>query len=111
MRTRDWRRFQEEKIYRRRIKQFCRRWYYFHTANGDRIFDPIWVEFIGLKDFFFYKSGTTRKHDSKYKVKYSPNKTNSYYRDRKKKGISYGKREKDKALFIKLIQDELTENY
>jgi len=111
MRTRDWRRFQEEKTYRRRIKKFFRgKWWYFHTANGDRIIHPIWIDFIGLKDFFFYKSGTTRKHDSKYKVKYSPNKNTSYYRDSRRKGKSYGIREKDKVLFRKIIQDGLTEN-
>ena len=110
MRTRDWRRFQEEKIYLRRIKKFFRRWWHFHTPNGDRIVDPIWVDFIGLKDFFFYKSGTTRKDDSKYKVKYSPNNNSSYYRDLKKKGKSCGIREKDKVLFRKIIKDGLTEN-
>jgi len=110
MRTRDWRRFQEEKIYLRRIKKFCRRGWYFHTANGDRITNPIWVDFIGLQDFFFYKSGTTRKHDTRHNVKYSPNRTNSYYRDNKRKGNSYGLREKDKELFRKLLEDELREN-
>ena len=76
MRTRDWRRFQEEKIFRRRIKQFCRRWYYFHTANGDKIKNPMWVDFIGLPDYNFYKTGTTKNYDTKRKVKYSPNNLN-----------------------------------
>jgi hypothetical protein len=110
MRTRDWRRFQEEKIYRRRIKQFCRNWYYFRTANGDKINDPLWVDFIGLQEFFFYKHGTTKRHDSKYKVKYSPNKTISYYRDHlKRDSLSFGIREKDKVLVRKMIEDELRE--
>jgi hypothetical protein len=68
MRTRDWRRFQEEKIYRRRIKRFGRAWYYFHTANGDKLKNPIWVDFIGLPDYNFYKTGTTKKYDTKVKL-------------------------------------------
>jgi hypothetical protein len=111
MRTRDWRRFQEEKIYRRRIKRFGRAWYYFHTANGDKLKNPIWVDFIGLPDYNFYKTGTTKKYDTKSKVKYSPNKSNSYYRDRKKGQNSYGNREKDNQLAKKLIQDGLSEYY
>lgn len=111
MRTRDWRRFQEEKIYRRRIKQFCRGWYYFHTANGDKLKNPIWVDFIGLHYYYFYKTGTTKNYDTKSKVKYSPNKSNSYYRDYKRRHNSYGNREKDNQLAKKLIQDGLSEYY
>jgi hypothetical protein len=111
MRTRDWRRFQEEKKYRRRIKKFHRKWWYFHTANGDRIIHPIWSDFIGLKDFHFYKSGTTREYDSKYKVKYSPNKNVSYYRDSKSKETSYGLREKDKILVKKIIKEYWHDRY
>ena len=111
MRTRDWRRFQEEKIYRRRIKRFGRAWYRFRNANGDRIIDPMWVDFIGLKDYFYLKNLTTKEHDSKYKVKYSPNKMRSYYRDEhaKKNAQSAGLRERDKVLVRKMIEDGLRE--
>ena len=111
MRTRDWRRYQEEKNYRRRIKKFHRKWYRFRTANGDRIQNPIWSDFIGLKDFFFYKHGTTRNCDSKYKVKYSPNRPPFYYRDLKPHRMSYGTREKDKTLVKKIIKQYWNDRY
>lgn len=110
MRTRDWRRYQEELHFIRRIKRFCRSWYHFHTANGDKIYNPIWVDFIGLKDFFFYKHGTTRQCDSKYKTKYSPNKP-SYYRDPKPGRFSYRTREKDKTLAQKIIKEYWNDRY
>jgi hypothetical protein len=111
MRTRDWRRFQEEKIYIRRIKRFGRSWYIFRNANGDRILEPTWVDFIGLKDYFYLKNLVTKKHNSKYKVKYSPNRMRSYYRDEivKKSEQSFGLREKDKELVRKLIQNGFRE--
>jgi len=109
MRTRDWRRFQEEKIYIQRIKRFSRGWYRFRNANGDRVINPTWVDFIGLKGYFHLKNLTTTRYDSKYKTKYSPNKTISYYRDIKVNNQSYGLREKDKALVRKIIQDGLRE--
>lgn len=105
MRTRDWRRFQLEKKYRRRIKKFCRRWYYFRTANGDKIQNPIWVDFIGNAYYFHFKNGSTIKDDSKYSSKYSPNKKKSYSRDKRNYKLSYGLREKDKFLIQKIIRE------
>ena len=106
MRTRDWRKFQEERVLRNRIKKFCRRWYHFRTANGERILHPNWTDFVGLKEFFLYKNHSTTRIDSRYKVKYSPNRSFSYYRDRKpKKGFSFGIREKDKEFTRELINE------
>jgi len=109
MRTRDWRRFQEEKKYRRRIKNFFRNWYYFRTSNGDRIQDPTWVDFIGNSYYFFFKSGVTRKSDSRYKSKYSPNRK-SYSRDSKMSNKNgFGLREKDKSLLQKIIKEYIND--
>lgn len=105
MRSRDWRRFQQENIYRKRVKSFCRNWWYFRTANGDRVLDPLWYEFIGLRDFYLYKNNSTTRYDSRYKVKYSPNKSKGHYRDPKPKALSYGTREKDKVLVRKILNE------
>lgn len=110
MRSRDWRRFQKEKVYRRRIKYFSRFWFYCRTANGDRVENPIWLDFIGTPDFFFYKSGTTKTYRSKNKVKYSPNKSKSYYRDPSRKRLSFGNRERDKVITYKIIKEYLNES-
>lgn len=109
MRTRDWRRYQEERVYIKRLKTLVNGHWYFRNANGDRIFEPIWVDYIGYKGYFFYKSGTTTKRDSKHKTKYSPNKNPSYYRDNKKGHQTCKLREKDKELVKKIIKDEIRE--
>lgn len=109
MRTRDWRKYQEERVYIKRLKTLVNGYCYFRNANGDRIFDPIWVDYIGFKGCHFYKSGTTTKRDSKYKNKYSSNKKSSYYREKRKDYLSYKLREKDKELVRKIIKDEVRE--
>jgi hypothetical protein len=111
MRTRDWRRYQEERVYINRLKTLVNGHWYFRNANGDRIFEPIWVDYIGVKCYFFYKSLTTTKRDSKYKNKYSSNKEPSYYREVKKGHLTFKLREKDKELVKKIIKDELTEYF
>ena len=59
MRTRNWRRFHEERLFVKRIKRFSRRWYRFETANGDIVQSPPhWTEFIGRSDFNFYKNNS-----------------------------------------------------
>jgi hypothetical protein len=69
--------------------------------------NPHWLDFIGRPDFNFYKTGTTREYDSRYKDKYSPNRSLSYYRDPhpKRNRVSSGKREVDKILTRKIIQE------
>lgn len=107
MRTRAWRRFKLELIVKRRLKKFNseRTWYVFYTSNGYSIRNPIWCDHIGTQNANFYKTGVTRRSDSKYNIKYSPNRKFSYYRDYKKRGDSLGTREKDKAQFLKILKD------
>jgi len=109
MRTRDWRIFHEERLFIKRIKRFSRRWYHFETANGNRMQNPHWLDFIGRSDYNFYKNGVTREYESRYKHKYSPNKSSGRYRDPRPKsrnsGGSTGKRESDKILTKRIIQE------
>ena len=106
MRTRDWRRYKLEVIVKRRLKKFNSgsRWSYI-TPNGDKIKNPIWSDEIGSEDSHFYKTGVTRRHDSRYEIKYSPNRRFSYYRDKKKRGDSLGTREADKRQFLKILKE------
>lgn len=108
MRGIEWKRYQHDRILKKRLRELHSRWYCFTTENGDMIQNPIWSDFIGLKGFYFFlRRGTTNKWDTRYAVKYSPNKAKGYYRDRKpnKHNLSYGTREKDRVLFMKIINE------
>lgn len=107
MRTRSWRRYKLEIIVKRRLKKFSsanRRWSYW-TPNLDKVQVPIWSDEIGSSDSHFYKTGVTRRHDSKYEVKYSPNRRFSYYRNKRNHRDSLGTREADKILFLKILKE------
>ena len=106
MRTRQWRRYKMETIVRKRLKRFnSESWWGYTTPNGDKMSNYIWSDEIGSQDSNFYKSHTTRKHDSRYSVRYSPNRKTSYYRDRKPKGESMGNRERDKVQLLKILKE------
>jgi len=100
MRTRAWRRHMEEVVVVRRLKNVMHgRWYYFHNRNNVRIGNPIWSDFVGLDSQHMYKTYTTKYNDSKFKVKYSPNKTKGYWRG----DIN---RTRDKVQFKKMLDKE-----
>ena len=107
MRTRAWRRYKLEVIVKRRLKRFNSEssWWRYITPNNDKIKNPIWSDEIGSQDSHFYKTCVTRRHDSRYEIKYSPNRKYSYYRDKKKKGDSLGTREADKRQFLKILKE------
>lgn len=106
MRGIEWRRYHLERVYTKRLKRYRGGWHYFKTANGDPIQCPMWIDFIGHKDFLFLKKCTTTKQDSKYKYKYSPNSSSrTRYRDGKPKNQTYRLREKDKTLTQKIIKE------
>jgi hypothetical protein len=105
MRSRDWRRYQLEKVWKRRIKKFSYQRWYRYTSNGDRKTHPIWTDFIGETCFYFYKTGTTKKWDSRHKTKYSPNKLKSYYRDSRSGRQTLKLREKDKQIVRNIIKE------
>ena len=71
MRTRAWRRYKLELIVKKRLKKFNSEssWWSFDTANGDSIRNPIWSDHIGTQNANFYKTGVTKRSDSKYSIK------------------------------------------
>jgi len=108
MRTRDWRRYKLEVIVKRRLKKFNSEgswWGRYTTPNNDKIKNPVWSDEIGSEDSHFYKTGVTRRGDSRYEIKYSPNRKFSYYRDKKKRGESLGTRESDRKEFLKILKE------
>lgn len=101
MRTREWRRYKEECIVKKRLRAInCRYWWYFHDVNNVKK-QPDWTDFVGMPIQHMYKSYVTKSNDSKYKAKYSPNK-GKLWRDHNKKGT----REKDRVSFNKMLELE-----
>ena len=101
MRDRVYRRYIEEKKVLKRLGNIRGKWFRFIDANGLYSSRPITEDFIGTKRNFFYKTNTTTKWDSRYKEKYSLNKTNGW---RYNKG-SLKTREENKLLFIKILRE------
>ena len=75
MRDRAYRRDMEEKKVIKRLRNIRGYWFRFTDANGLYTTEPSLADFVGTENSFRYKTHTTTKWDSKYKEKYSPNKT------------------------------------
>lgn len=108
IRDRAWRRHMEEKVLIKRLKRKCvvdHWWRGFEDVNGISYSKRTVSTYIGTKDYFWSKTLSTTKWDTRYKCKYSPNKFGGYSRDPKSKGNSYGLREKDKSLFFKILKE------
>ena len=81
------RRYLEEKHFKRRleINRFkSRYWRGYKDVNGNKIVNPLASDYLGDPMYMKYKSIKTDKYDTKSKVKFSPNKSKTYYRDNKK---------------------------
>lgn len=105
MRDLNWRRFHLERVLKKRTINFSKHWHYFYNENGDRIINPMWIDFIGSKDFYFYRNNSTDPNDSNYKIKYSPNKGRGYRDVKPNKRNSFNLREKDNQLVRKIIKE------
>lgn len=106
MRNRAWRRHIEEKWVKYRLRNVINttRWFWrgLEDVNGFSIQHPKMKDYIGRIENFMYKTYTTDNYLSKSKVKYSPNKNKSYYRDHKKK---HSTREYNKREFLKILKE------
>jgi hypothetical protein len=103
MRDRAWRRYMEEKIVIRRLSlrvAASKRWY-FHNLNGQKVENPMLKDYINTQLCNMFKTYKTDKYDSNYKIKYSPNKTKGYHRDRNKKST----REVEKIVFLNYLKE------
>lgn len=100
-----YRRFTQDIIVRRRLKKFFINYWRYTDLHGYIIQNPKWTDSIGSASHHFYKSHTTDPQESKFKTKYSPNKSFGYNRDTKKSGESTGRREVDKRLLLKVLKE------
>ena len=100
MRDRAYRRQIEEKKVIRRLSNIRGYWYRFTDANGLYTVAPTLADFVGTENSFRYKTHTTTKWDSKYKEKYSPNKTTGW----RNKG-QQRTREENRQILIDILRE------
>ncbi len=99
MRSRAWRRYKEDQKVIQRITSLRRSgWWRFKDVNNIFRQEPMLQDFIGSSYNFMYKTYTSKKSDTKYKCKYSPNKNSNYYRDG-------DNREKQRVVFLKILKE------
>jgi hypothetical protein len=105
MRDRAWRRYIEEKVTTDRLRLLVTKshnWWRFYTVNGSKTGHPTIIDHLGSKEYFNAKTITTESWTSKHKVKYSPNKNKTYYRDQ---GRYKGTREYNKKYLLKVLRE------
>jgi hypothetical protein len=105
-RDRCWRRYIEEKLVKKRLnlKRFKFRSYW-RTSMDINGFTHQYKElkmYIGSSEQNMFKTYKTDSWTTKYKVKYSPNKSKSHYRDSNK---FLEKREYNKRLFLEILKE------
>ena len=100
MRDRAYRRYMEERKVIKRLDNIRGYWYRFTDANGLYTVAPTLADFIGTENSFRYKTHTTTKWDSKYKEKYSPNKTTGW----RNKG-QQRTREENRQILIDILRE------
>lgn len=104
IRDRAWRRYMEERVVIRRMTRsmYTNRWWRgFEDVNGIKHQRPTIAIYIGTEIHFRAKTHTTTKWDSRYNVKYSPNKGKGYWRD----GRRDETREKQKRIFLNILRE------
>ncbi len=106
MRNRTWRKWREEVVYKRKLKRY-KIWSYIGFTGNNSIWikNPKWSDVIGSENLYIYRSISTHKNDSRWKIKYSSNKTHNYLRDIKVSKDSLGTRERDRLEFLKIKMD------
>lgn len=105
MRGKLWRRHKQEYHTKRRLKITISSWGNWRWIRRDVNHNPIQnltiSNCIGLDIYFIAKTISTNKHDSRRKIKYSPNKSKGYYRDHKIKDT----REYQRKMFLKELKE------
>jgi hypothetical protein len=106
MRTRAFRRYKQDIKVIKRINNIERVYMrYFHDINNFKRSRPRLTDFIGTSTIFMYKTHTTEKQDSRYKIKYSPN---SYYQGWDRNNNT---RESDRKRFSLLIKEYYVDRF
>ena len=100
MRNRAYRRYMEERKVIKRLRNIRGYWFRFTDANGLYTTAPSLADFVGTENSFRYKTHTTTKWDSKYKEKYSPNKSHGW----RSKGM-LRTREENKLLLFNILKE------
>lgn len=105
MRNRAWRRYIEERIVIRRIRNIIdiyKYWRGFEDVNGYSHLPPLLKDYIGTKDANRLKTHNIVSSNPRYRRRYSPNKGGSHDRDM---GLNNRTREGSKKEFNKILRE------
>lgn len=104
MRGKGWRIWKSNLVLKTRIKSRRVSTYYpFYNNASVKIIGANWTDYISSYEVQSLKSIVTDKWDTRWKTKYSPNRSKNYWRDTRGKNKST--REKDKINFLKIKQE------
>ena len=101
MRDRAYRRHIEDIFVLRRLRNIAiKRWRLYEDAHKMRHEMPALNDYIGTSYNFLFKNDTTRIYDTRYKYKYSPNRTgDTWFYNHRKSRLS------DKKEFTKILKE------
>jgi len=104
MRGRAWRIYQLEKIFIKRLSRITKRYWYggYTDANKVILSNPSIKNYFGTDFHHTFRTHTTKRWDSRMKVKYSPNSNKPYYRDTNGK---LSTREVEKVKFLNILRE------
>lgn len=103
MRGRAWRIHQlEKKLIKRLSRAKKHYWYGYLDANKVNLANPSIKNYFGTDSHHTFRTHTTKRLDSKMKVKYSPNSNKPYYRDTNGK---LSTREVEKVKFLNILRE------
>jgi hypothetical protein len=91
-RGREYRRFQQSRVYKKRLKNMSSGFAYFLNSLNKRIYSPEWFDLLGngsIGNFYVYKNVSTTNWDSKYRDKWS----SLFYGNNKHKSRTFQKKE------------------
>jgi hypothetical protein len=101
MRTKDWRIYKKETKMLRRIKNQSNRHQYhrFIDANNNILDTHRWMDYIGTRTHFMYKSYTTDSRSSEWKLKWGKKGKKSHYE-------GFNNRISDKRRFKRMLESD-----
>jgi len=103
MRGRAWRIHQIEKKLIKRLSRVKKHyWYGYIDANKVILSNPSIKNYFGADYHRTFRTHTTKRWNTKMKVKYSPNSNKSYYRDNNDK---LSTREVEKVKFLNILRE------
>ena len=98
-----WRRYMKEKHTKRRLKNYINSSYFIYDVNNNAYYDSgRYIDLLNTNIYFVLKGCVSTRHDSKYKNKYSKNKSKRRYFLKEGNGKT---RIEQKEIFRKILKE------